>query len=86
MTRDEITIKALYDLTHTLAAPLLERFRYPWEVLEDLGGFLTELCRTLPKEEYLSPAEKVRVSTEAVIRPGATITGPCVICAGAEVG
>ena len=26
-------ISDLYDLSHTIAAPLLERFEYPWEAL-----------------------------------------------------
>ena len=32
--------RALYDLSHTLAAPLLEKVRYPWEALSGIGAFI----------------------------------------------
>ena len=28
-----VTIKELYDLSHTEAKPLMEQYTYPWEVL-----------------------------------------------------
>ena len=85
LTKDDLTVASLYDLGHTLAAPLLEKYTYPWEALDGIGEFLRQLCRTLPDAEYLSPAEDVRVARDATIAPGTTIKGPCVICSGAEV-
>lgn len=85
LTKDDLTVASLYDLGYTLAAPLLEKYTYPWEALDGIGKFLKQLCRTLPDAEYLSPAEDVRVARDATIAPGTTIKGPCVICSGAEV-
>ena len=56
--------RALYDLSHTLAAPLLEKVRYPWEALSGIGAFIAALGPTLSQEEYASP------------RPGVCIGGP----------
>lgn len=36
----DLTVDALYDLSHTLAAPLLAAATYPWEVLDELGEFI----------------------------------------------
>ena len=38
--KEQITIKQLYDLNETLAAPLLEGFTYPWEALSKIGDFI----------------------------------------------
>ena len=79
------TNQDLFDETHTLAAPLLERCTYPWELLPRIGDFLRELGPTLPQEEYDHPAELVWIAKTAKVAPTASITGPCVICPGAEV-
>ena len=75
----------LYDLSHTLAAPLLERFQYPWEALPEIGGFLKALGPTLPEEDYDHPAEFVWIARTARVAPTASITGPCIIGPEAEV-
>ena len=79
------TILDLYDLSHTLAAPLLERFQYPWEALPEIGGFLKTLGPTLPEEDYDHPAEFVWIARTARVAPTASITGPCIIGPEAEV-
>ena len=79
------TIRDLYDLTHTKAAPLLAEKTYPWEVLPLIGGFIKELGPQLPQEEYDHPGENVWIAKTAKVAPTASITGPCIICPGAEV-
>jgi len=79
------TIHDLYDVSHTLAAPLLAGRTYPWEVLPLIGGFLRELGAALPESEYDHPAEFVWIAKTAKVAPTASITGPCIICGGAEV-
>lgn len=37
---DKLTVRQLYDLSHTAAAPLLERCTYPWEALEGIKDFI----------------------------------------------
>ena len=38
-----VTIKELYDLSHTEAKPLMEQYTYPWEVLPHIGEFIVSL-------------------------------------------
>ena len=65
-----VTIKELYDLSHTEAKPLMEQYTYPWEVLPHIGEFIVKLGESLPKEEYTevaAPRQKcasVRLSAE----------------------
>lgn len=76
-----VTIKTteLYDLTHTLAAPLLAKYEYPWEALAGIKEFVIELGKTLSPDEYYSPAENVWIAKSAKIAPSATINAPCII-------
>ena len=57
--------RALYDLSHTLAAPLLEKVRYPWEALSGIGAFIAALGPTLSQEEYASPRPGVWIHKTA---------------------
>ena len=79
------TIQDLFDLNHTLAAPLFSGKTYPWEVLPLIKNFLLELGPTLPAEEYDHPAPEVWISKTAAVAPTASITGPCIICDKAEI-
>jgi NDP-sugar pyrophosphorylase family protein len=78
-------INDLLDLSHTLAAPLFDGCRYPWEVLPKIKNFIIELSKTLPADEYYSPSDGVFISKTATIAPSASITGPCIIGPGAEI-
>ena len=72
----ELEIVSLYDLSHTLAAPYLSRFTYPWEALAGLSDFIVELGRSLPAEEYEEIGEKIWAAKSAVIAPTASLPGP----------
>ena len=41
-----VSIKALFDLSHTAAAPLFQRLTYPWEALPEISHFILELGET----------------------------------------
>jgi NDP-sugar pyrophosphorylase family protein len=77
----------MYDLTHTIAAPLLEKYEYPWEVLPHIGDFIRETGPSLDKDIYedrgddIYIAKTVRFVNEATN----TIIGPCIIGPGTEV-
>ena len=75
----EMTVKALYDLTHTKAALLLEQAEYPWEILDRIGDFIKELGKTLPKELYEQTGEYVWIARSAQVASTASITGPAII-------
>ncbi|MBQ9086009.1 MAG: UDP-N-acetylglucosamine pyrophosphorylase [Clostridia bacterium] len=75
----------LYDLSHSMAAPLLSETEYPWQALPKIKDFIRELGKTLSPEEYDSPSEGVWISREATVAPSATILGPTIIGKGTEV-
>lgn len=76
-----LTLKTaeLYDLTHTLARPLLEKCEYPWEALPLIKDFVLELGSTLSPDEYDNPSEGVWIAKSARISPLATVCAPCII-------
>ncbi len=79
------TTSDLYDLSHTLAAPLLANTRYPWEALGDIGEFVRKLGATLPEGEYDHPAEDVWIAKDVKKAANISVTGPCVIGKGTEL-
>jgi len=79
------TNQELYDLSHTLAAPLLESRTYPWEILPLIGDFIRQTGAALPAEDYDHPAADVWVAKTASVSPLATVKGPCIIGPETEV-
>lgn len=79
------TIKDLYDLDHTLAAPYLKKFTYPWEALEGLSDFIINLGKTLNPAEYNEVSEYVWVHKTALVFDSAYLAAPCIIGPGTEV-
>ena len=67
----KVKIADLYDLSHTIAAPLLERFEYPWEALAHIKEF--------------NPKEGVWIAKDAKIFESAYIGAPLIIDHEAEV-
>ena len=82
-----LTLKTaeLYDLSHTLAAPLLECCEYPWEALGKIKAFVLETGATLSPDEYDSPADGIWIAKSATVAPSATICAPCIIGKNTEV-
>ncbi len=75
----------LFDFSHTLAAPLLEKAEYPWQALDGIKDFILALGAQLPREEYDQVSENVWVAKDAVIFPNNYIAGPCIIGHKTEV-
>ncbi len=80
-----LTVDALFDLTHTLAAPLLQEVTYPWEVLDGLGAYIALLGQTLPAREYDHPAPTVWIHKTARVFDSAYFGENVIIGAEAEV-
>lgn len=78
-------IKELLDLSKTIAAPLFEGKKYPWEALEGIKEFILELGPTLPADEYDNPSEGVWIAKDATVFDSAYIGSPCIIDHEAEV-
>lgn len=79
-----ITIKDLYDLNETIAKDLFEGKTYPWEVLPEIGDFLTRLGETL-SDEFDHPEENIWIHKSVKIAKTATLNGPLIIDADTEV-
>ena len=78
-------IADLFDLEHTIAAPLFEGKAYPWEVLDGIKDFILQLGPTLDPEKFDNPAEGVWIAKDAKVFPSAYLGSPCIIDSGAEV-
>ena len=78
-------IKELLDLTKTIAAGLFQGKTYPWEVLDEIKGYILQLGERLSPEEFDHPAEGVWIAKDAKVFPSAYIGAPCIIDHGAEV-
>lgn len=82
--RDSLKIPALLDLSHTLAAPLLQKFAYPWEALPEISAFILCLAASLG-DDYEQIAPSVWAHKTASVAPTAFLGGPCVIGPETEV-
>lgn len=75
----------LFDLTRTIAAPLLARCDMPWEALDFLSDFIYETGARLDLSQYDTPTEGVWIAKNARVAESATVQPPCIIGAGAEI-
>nr|WP_319489903.1 UDP-N-acetylglucosamine pyrophosphorylase [uncultured Caproiciproducens sp.] len=82
---DKISIHYLYDLTHTAAAPLLDKLIYPWEALPKISDFILKLGPTLSPDEYEQRGDNVWIAKSARIFDSAYISGPAIIGPNTEV-
>lgn len=83
---EELKIAVLWpDLSHTLAAPLLNSAVYPWEILKKISEFIMALGPTLPAEEYDQISENVWVAKDAKVASTAYLGAPCIIGHETEV-
>ena len=76
--------RELFDLSGTIAAPLLEQCEYPWQALAGIKGFILELGATLG-DDFEKAGEDVWIAKDAKVAPTAYIGGPCIIDHGAEI-
>ena len=79
------TIKDLFALKDSIAAPLFEGATYPFEVLPKIGDFIRQLGPTLDPEIYELRGKDIWIAKSATVAPTASITGPCIIGENTEV-
>lgn len=75
----------LFDLTHSLSAPLLSQCTYPWEALPKLSEYLIHLGKSLPEGKYNEVEEHVWVAKSACVESSAVLRAPCVIGERTEI-
>lgn len=85
MKMEHLKIKSLYDLTETIAAPLLKDAVYPWEVLPRIHDFIIELGSTLSTELYEKRGENIWIAKSARVAPTACLNGPLIVDEEAEI-
>lgn len=82
---NDLTIKELYSLEHTIAEKIFSNKTYPWEVLPEIGKFILNLGLSLPEDKFDRTAPDIWIAKSAKVAPTASITGPCIIDENAEV-
>ena len=82
---ESIKTNDLLDLNHSIASNLLKDFEYPFEALSKIGDFILELGKSLNSDEFEQICEDVWISKSAKVAKTASITGPCIIDANAEI-
>ena len=82
---EQLTIKNMYSLEHTIAKAYLEELTYPWEALPHIKDYILELGKNLSAEEYNQVSENVWVHKTAKVFDSAYIAGPTIIGPETEV-
>ena len=87
---DKLSIKNMYDLSHSEAAPLLETLTYPWEALPKIKEFILELGSKIDADPELSAqyekrGEDIWIHKTAKVFPSAYLGAPCIIGPETEV-
>ncbi len=85
MDTKQLQVSELFDLSKTMAKPILEGVQYPWEALKEISGFIMTLGQSLDTEEYNKVGENVWIHKDASVASTAFIAGPTIICEGAEI-
>lgn len=80
-----MTTYEIFDISKTLAAPLLEKTQYPWEALSGIKDFILSLGPTLDKTVYEEVKPQVWIAKSAVVFDSAYIASPCIIGENTEV-
>ena len=85
MKAAEIEVKALFDLSHSMAGEFLAKFRYPYEALPELGAWIAAVGPQLSSNEYEKRGEQIWIHKSAKVAPSVSLTGPLIVCANAEL-
>lgn len=80
-----ISVKDLYDLSHTIVGAYLSEFEYPWEALGGIGDLILRLGAKLSTDEYTEREPHVWVHKTAKVAPTAYLGAPCIIGAETEI-
>ena len=79
------TTSDLFDLSHTIAAELLQQQQYPWQIIGSIKDFIISISASLDPNVYENRGDGVFVARDAKIAPSAYIAGPCIVDSGAEI-
>lgn len=77
--------KELFSMENTIAAPVFEGTKYPFEVLPKIKDFILELAKKLDMTKFEEKGENIFIAKSAKVAPTAFINGPCIIDEDAEI-
>ncbi|MCI8387570.1 MAG: UDP-N-acetylglucosamine pyrophosphorylase [Clostridiales bacterium] len=75
----------LFDTTYTIAADLITKSIYPWDILDEIKDFIIYMGKNLDPSIYEDRGDGIYIARDAKIAPTAYIGGPCIIDSGAEI-
>lgn len=81
----KLKTQELFSLEHTLAAPLLSKCEYPWEILGEISEFIRKTGAQLDKEVFEEVEPEVWIAKSASVAKSACICPPTIIDEGAEI-
>jgi NDP-sugar pyrophosphorylase family protein len=82
---ENIKINQLFDLNYSIAAELFKDKEFPFEVLPKIGEFILKLGAGLDLNEFDKIGDNIWISKTAKVAKTASITGPVIIDADAEI-
>lgn len=85
MTKDDVRTEELFDLSKTIAKPLLSRYKYPWEALKGIGEFIEFIGGALSNDEYDLVSDNIWIHKSVAIPPSVCLAGPMIICSNTEL-
>ena len=85
MKKNQMKLKDLFNLEHTIAEQFLEKYEYGWEVLPNIGSIIREIGAVLPENEYKKIGHNIWIHNSVKVPPTACIAGPLLICEGASI-
>jgi len=82
---ENMSVTELFTPNRTIAWEFLTRYKWPWDALPDICGFIPELGASLDAAEYDRLRDDVWIHKTATVAPTAHIGSSIIIGAGAEV-
>lgn len=84
-TIKELTNKEIFVNENTIAWELITWYKYPYEVLPHIGGYILKFGESLSTEIFDKKGDDVWIAKSATVAPTASIQGPVIIDEGAEI-
>lgn len=79
MKLDDLRSDRLFDLSHSLAGPMLSQMTWPWDILPAIRSLILALGPQLPTADFEQLDESIWVARDCCIAPTASISGPLII-------
>lgn len=85
MKLSDVSISQLFSAVPDYLKPLFDSADYPWEILPEIGKFISEIYRQCPSEEFTEYTEGVLAGKGTSISETACICAPAIIGSNCEI-